>query len=160
MIRKIATTTAALAILLVGTHASAGANDATCTAWEIRASSAASPKIDRELKHIRELRKGAFRQFNTFEKIRRHNISIQHSHNKETSLTPGKLSLVNRGVEAKEGRKPRVRLDVAIDSKKGKRLISIRDMAMDRDAFWMYVDDGLKIAKGTFVLALTCQPKK
>ncbi len=133
----------------------AGGN-ADCTVYEIRASKDKGG-IDAELRGIRDLRQGAFKQWSRFEKLASHASSIKHMHSKNVSLIPGKLSVLYSGAVVSAGKKPRVRLAVTIDDKKGKRLVNTKT-ELDAGAYLVLVEPRLKIPKGTYILALSCTP--
>ena len=144
-------------VLITGQEAAWADQSAACKVYEIRASKDKGG-IDAELRGIRDLRQGAFKQWTRFEKLAKHSQTLKHMHAGNVSLIPGKLSILYRGAVVAAGKKPRVRLGVTIDDKKGKRLVNTKT-ELDAGAYLVLVEPRLRIAKGTYSLALSCASK-
>ena len=153
-------TLAATAIVWVSweAHAWAKSPTAECKVYEIRASNEQGG-IDTELKGIKDLRKGAFTKWKRFQKLAKHSKILASLHTANISLIPGKLSLLLNDLIVHPGKKPRIRLAITIDNAKGKRLLNTNS-EIDAGAYLVWVDERLRIPKGTYILALTCQPAR
>lgn len=127
---------------------------ANCTAREILASNEGKG-VDPKLGDLsQQLKRPPFSAWNTFQLLATHKITTEKSAAASaTLLPPGKLTLTLQDKVTTKG-KARIRIDVKIDYKKRKNLVSTV-LAFDGGKT-LFPVAGMPYKDGTYVLALAC----
>lgn len=148
-------TAAALLFTLGG---EAKADDASCTVFEIKASSGEGG-IDKALAPITaKLKKPPFSAWKTFKVTKKHSITAPHIKAVSLSLVSGgKLGLLYKERNDAKGKKPRLRIAMTLDDVGGKRKADIT-LKVDSGDYTLLGRDAGKDGSSN-LLAISCSVK-
>jgi len=146
---------------LLAAAPSAYASDADCDVYEIEASDDAGG-IDKGLdaKLGKVLKKAPFTSWKSFKLLKKHTKPVDE--NKPVSFdltTAGKLTLNLKGVEAKPGKKKRLRIQATMHGKDGKQQLETTSSVDSGDA-WLIGGEPLPAKpKSTYFVGIACTAK-
>lgn len=143
------------AVIVLATTGAAYADDAKCTVFEVKASSAEGGTDD-QLKPIADkLKKPPFSAWKSFQVVKKHEATATLMKEVPVKLvTGGKLALLYKDRSDTKGRKPRLRVGVTLDDASGKRKADIT-LKVDSGDYTLVGRDADK--DGTsHILAISC----
>jgi hypothetical protein len=148
----------AVCLLLAGWSGVASADEASCDAFEIKASNAGN-SIDAELKPLeKKLKKPPFSAWKSFKLVKKHSVKAALMKSVTLKLsTGGTLGLLYKERSDAKGRKPRLRVVMTLDDAKGKRKADIT-LKFDSGDFSLVGQDAGKDGSSR-VLAIRCSVK-
>lgn len=159
---KFALTLLSLSMAIAVTATAAAAQDAaTCDVYEIEASNDTPAGIDKGLASLKsKLEKPPFSGWKKFALVKKHSKSLRSGRAVGIGLSGGgNLSLEVRNVRREEGKKPRLRLSMQIDSAGGKRLVDATTQGDSGDP-WLVGGLPVKGKSGaTGVIGIVCTAK-
>ena len=127
-----------------------------CAIFEIEASNG-KPGVDAALRPLaKKLKKPPFSSWKTFKLLKQHAKTVARMKALNLPLATGsKMSLLYRDVVVVEGKKPRIRLDFAVDDKSGKRKVDGK-INLDSGDYYLIGGDELQ-GGGTYIVAVSCK---